>query len=79
MKVGMLSDNNGNFEVTLPKGKNQLHISYVGYITQVLQAKNGMRVMLKEDAAALDEVVCRVPKGDSRQPAEWQTGVASCC
>ena len=56
-KTGMLTDVNGRFSLTLPEGKTQLRISYVGMLPQTVTAKNGMRVFLKSDAAALDEVV----------------------
>ena len=55
--TGMLTDVNGKFTVTLPQGKNQLEITYLGYEGKTLQAKNGMRVFLKADAKTLDEVV----------------------
>ena len=55
--TGMLTDVNGRFDVTLPAGKDQLEITYLGFTTQVVQAKNGMRIFLKSDAQALDEVV----------------------
>jgi TonB-linked SusC/RagA family outer membrane protein len=56
-KTGMLTDVNGRFSVTLPSGQTKINVSYVGYLPQTVTAKNGMRVFLKEDAAALDEVV----------------------
>lgn len=34
-----------------------LVISYIGYLTQEVEAKNSMVVTLKEDNALLDEVV----------------------
>ena len=55
--TGMLTDVNGRFNITLPAGKNQLEISYLGYLSQTVAAKNGMRVFMKSDAQALDEVV----------------------
>jgi len=55
--TGMLTDVNGRFNIALPAGKNQLEISYLGYLSQTVTAKNGMRVFLKSDAQALDEVV----------------------
>jgi TonB-linked SusC/RagA family outer membrane protein len=55
--TGMLTDVNGRFNVTLPAGKDQLEITYLGYEGQTVAAKNGMRVFLKSDAAALDEVI----------------------
>ena len=55
--TGMLTDVNGRFNLTLPNGKTQITVSYLGYESQTVQAKNGMRVFLKTDAAALDEVI----------------------
>ena len=55
--TGMLTDVNGRFNVVLPTGKEQIEISYLGFVSQTLAAKNGMRVFLKADAQALDEVV----------------------
>ena len=55
--TGMLTDVNGRFNVVLPSGKDQIEISYLGFVSQTLKAKNGMRVFLKADAQALDEVV----------------------
>ena len=56
-QTGMLTDVNGKFSLTLPQGKNQLTISYLGYESKTVTAKNGMRVFLKADATSLDEVV----------------------
>lgn len=64
--TGMLTDVNGKFSLTLPDGKMTLTISYLGYESKTLQAKNGMRVFLKADAATLDEVVVTA-MGISRQ------------
>ena len=55
--TGMLTDVNGRFSLTLPEGKNQITVSYLGFESKTVAAKNGMRVFLKSDAAALDEVV----------------------
>ncbi|MBQ9648928.1 MAG: SusC/RagA family TonB-linked outer membrane protein [Prevotella sp.] len=55
--TGMLTDVNGRFNVALPEGKNQIEVSYLGFVSQTLQAKNGMRIFLKADAQSLDEVV----------------------
>ena len=56
-QTGMLTDVNGKFTLTLPEGKNQITVSYLGYLAQTVTAKNGMRIFLKADAATLDEVV----------------------
>ena len=55
--TGMLTNVNGQFSLTLPEGKTMITVSYLGYESQTVKAKNGMRVFLKSDAAALDEVV----------------------
>ena len=55
--TGMLTDVNGRFSLTLPQGKNQITVSYLGFESKTLTAKNGMRVFLQSDAAALDEVI----------------------
>ena len=54
--TGMLTDVNGRFSLTMPEGKNQITVSYLGYESQTLKVKNGMRVFLKSDAATLDDV-----------------------
>ena len=55
--TGMLTDVNGRFSLTLPEGKKQITVSYLGYQSKTVTAKNGMRVFLAADATALDEVV----------------------
>ena len=64
--TGMLTDVNGKFSLTLPEGKKSLTISYLGYEAKTVTAKNGMRVFLKADATALEEVVVTA-MGISRQ------------
>ena len=55
--TGLLTDVNGKFTVTLPAGKTQLEITYLGMESQTVTAKNGMRVFMKTDAKTVDEVV----------------------
>ena len=55
--IGMLTDVNGKFSLTLPEGKKSLTVSYLGFESKTVTAKNGMRVFLKADATSLDEVV----------------------
>ena len=55
--TGMLTDVNVRFNVTLPAGKDQLEITYLGFEGKTVKAKNGMRIFLKADAKTLDEVV----------------------
>ena len=56
-KTGLLTDMNGQFTITLPAGKTQLQVSYLGMQSQTVTAKNGMRVFLKSDARSVDEVM----------------------
>ena len=53
---GTISDFNGQFTLQVAKDA-QLRISYVGYKAVTLKAVNGMRVVLKEENTALDELV----------------------
>ena len=53
---GTVTDFDGNFKVQCQPGAT-LVISYIGYLTQEVEAKDGMVVTLKEDNALLDEVV----------------------
>ena len=53
---GTVTDFDGNFKVQCQPGAT-LVISYIGYLTQEAEAKDGMTVTLKEDNALLDEVV----------------------
>ena len=41
-KTGGLTDTNGRFSVTLPEGKKDIRVSYLGYESKTVQAKNGM-------------------------------------
>ena len=52
---GTVTDFDGNFQIKCKAGQ-KLQISYVGYQTQVVEAKNGMKVTLKSDAIALQSV-----------------------
>ncbi|MCF0244652.1 MAG: TonB-dependent receptor [Bacteroidaceae bacterium] len=54
---GVITDFDGNFSLKMPAGKTQIVVSYVGYLTQTLTAKDGMVVTIKEDATGLEEVV----------------------
>lgn len=53
---GVSTDFDGNFTISVPAG-SELIFSYVGYVPRTLAAEDGMRVVLSEDAAALDEIV----------------------
>ena len=53
---GTVTDFDGNFKLNVEAGKT-LVISYIGYISQELPAADGMRVVIKEDAQSLNELV----------------------
>ncbi|TNE51742.1 MAG: TonB-dependent receptor [Bacteroidetes bacterium] len=57
--TGAVSDENGRFTLTLPKGQHYLTVSYTGYETQEVKVA-GLRqidIVLKEKAGTLGEVV----------------------
>lgn len=58
-RLGTVSDVDGNFSITLPQGSRQLTFSFVGYNSQTRTATPGssLIVSMKQDQAALDEVV----------------------
>lgn len=56
---GAITDSEGNFKLSVPNAQTAvLQISYVGYETQTipLKGKTRIRVILKEEANALNEV-----------------------
>ena len=53
---GVVTDFNGDFSITV-KQNAKLTFSYVGYLSQTIPAKNGMKVTLEEDNKVLNEVV----------------------
>ncbi len=57
--VGSITDVDGNFSFTLPKGKSMIQVSMIGYKTQVinLKGRDYVEIVLKEDAEIMDEVV----------------------
>ena len=55
--VGTVTDANGRFELTLPEGKKNLRITYVGMEPLEVSARPNMRILLTSDQKALDEVV----------------------
>ena len=69
--TGMLTNVNGQFTVTLPAGKDQLEVTYLGYEGKTVKAKNGMRIFLKADAKMLEDVIV---VGYGTQHREAKTG-----
>lgn len=57
--VGTATDEQGNFSITLPAGKNTLVISNVGFTTKevVVGTESTLNITLDEDVSGLSEVV----------------------
>lgn len=57
--AGGITDFDGNFSISMPSGKNEIVVSYIGYITQTVNVggQTSVRVTLKEDSQSLEEVV----------------------
>jgi TonB-linked SusC/RagA family outer membrane protein len=57
--IGTITDFDGNFTLSVPQGKNQLDVSYVGYKSQTvtLGSSNQVTVKMQPDTKTLDEVV----------------------
>lgn len=53
---GTITDFDGNFKINVNSGA-KLVISYIGFITQELPAAKDMKIIIKEDAQSLQEVV----------------------
>lgn len=52
---GTVTDIDGNFSIMVKPG-TKLQVSYVGYVSQTVEAKNGMSVTLSEDNQILGDV-----------------------
>ncbi len=53
---GTITDFDGNFKLTTASGA-KIVVSYIGFMTQELNAEPTMKIVLKEDAQSLQEVV----------------------
>ncbi|MBE6286683.1 MAG: mucoidy inhibitor MuiA family protein [Mediterranea massiliensis] len=74
--VGVISDMNGRYSLTLPEGKRDIQFSYIGYVTKVLNAtSNQLNVVLLEDKQMLEEAV--IVKGYSANRKNTLTATAS--
>ncbi len=56
-KVGTVTNLDGKFMLTVPKGSTNVRVSYLGMVSQTLAAQEQMNVSLKSDARSLNEVV----------------------
>ena len=58
-KIGTVTNVDGHFTIMVPNTNSSLTFSYVGYMTQKIQlrGKKILKIVMKEDAELLDEVV----------------------
>ena len=54
---GTVTNGDGKFSITLPAGKKNVRISYIGFEPQTVAAKNGMKVKLLEAKNELAETI----------------------
>lgn len=54
--IGVLTDVDGKFSITVPE-KKRLIVSYIGYESQIITNFSNTRIVLKESATDLEEVV----------------------
>ena len=54
--VGVLTDVDGKFSITLPAGAKSLNFSFMGMKPATLTARDGMKVSLETNTKAMDEV-----------------------
>ena len=57
--IGVVTDLNGRYSITVPNRDAILQFSFVGYVTQevVIGAQNAININLSEDTKAIEEVV----------------------
>ncbi|MCR4593311.1 MAG: TonB-dependent receptor [Bacteroidaceae bacterium] len=55
--VGVLTDVDGKFTITLPEGKKSLSFSFIGMKPATLVARDGMKVLMESDTKSMDEVI----------------------
>lgn len=56
--LGTVTDSNGRYSISLPRDRNQVSFSYIGYLTQTRTVKGStLNVTLKEDKTDLKDIV----------------------
>ena len=72
---GTITDFDGNFKLKTASGA-KIVVSYIGFLTQELVATPTMKIVIKEDAQSLQEVVVT---GYTTQRKADLTGSVACC
>ncbi|MFA6261379.1 MAG: TonB-dependent receptor [Bacteroidia bacterium] len=71
LKTGVATNAYGFYALTLPPGKYELNVSYIGYVTQVFtvdisEADKKLNVELKEEKRLLNEAVISADRPDAK-------------
>ena len=58
-KLGTVTDIDGKFSIAVPTTSKKIEVSYIGMVSQVIEAKAGtpMKIIMKDNLKDLDEVV----------------------
>lgn len=72
--IGTVTDFDGQFELTVPEGKKNLVISYLGYKTATVPVKPTMKVTLETETQQIEEVVVT---GMTKQDKRLFSGAAT--
>lgn len=58
-KLGTVTDIDGKFSIAIPTTSKKIEVSYIGMVSQVIEAKAGtpMKIIMKDNLKDLDEVV----------------------
>lgn len=58
-KLGTVTDIDGKFSIAIPTTSKKIEVSYIGMVSQVIEAKAGtpMKIIMKDNMKDLDEVV----------------------
>lgn len=74
---GTVTNIDGVFTLTLPAGRSQITVSYIGMKTLQVTARNGMRIVMSSDESSLDEVVVVAYGTAKRQSITGSVSVVS--
>ena len=55
--IGVLTDDDGKFTITLPENQKNLTFSFMGMKPATLVARDGMKVLMETETKAMDEVI----------------------
>jgi hypothetical protein len=73
--IGAVSDMDGNFNISLPEGNNQIQVNYIGHNDWSGSAVNGqfLNVRMAENANQMQEVVMQRNKSQNAPAVSWSS------